>query len=571
MQSVHKHASFSGRRQTVGNLTHHNYDQNKTEASQTQSTSESYTRPAPAFPKPKVSVSRVTTFDKVIGVLAIFLVADIFVAYLVLRSLTPSQPWVLALREEGDKSQLYAYHWKKAIFTRLGESEGDWISSVHWATSNSLATNIIQKRYVGSWNGGEAILLPNSEKIFFTLKQNGHWWVNLADLKANFLVTLEENLEAEPFISIAPFQKLAAIGEPATPERMATLRVFSLDDATEVSRPVDNALDAKGVLSSNGELLLYTTTLTRTEVGTDTEDIYSTTLYVADTRGENKRTIYGFNHSTMQVPKNYFFDFTPDNQFIIYQTLENQLNRFDIEDQISTSVFTSTQSMLLIPTEIAPDGEHLGLLLVPQQNPSQGELHLVSLETGQSILLEETFQTGRVDGSVFLDNEQIMYSPSSDKHIIYNVSTNSKTTISAAGAMLAPPLLAEDLGLIAFVTSMGEETIFNFFSPTQKDFVPNLSFKVQARDVGSPVIPLDFDMEYLIFQGGDSIYIKDIYTKRPPTLISDNSFRYFSPHFTSHPRYLLYSAGSDNLTNIYYADLRNQQSKLLVENAWLLH
>lgn len=548
--------------------TYHKQVENKSKASHAQSISNSFAQPVP---KTEVSVKKLSTFDIVVGALAIIILASIFGVYLLWRVVTPPQPWVLALREDGDKSQLHALNWKSGVLVLIGESEGDWTPDIHLATSNSLAANIMQKQYVGIWNGGGAILLPNSEKILFTLRQNDRWQVNLVDLKTNHLVNLTESLEAEPFISLAPFQKLVAVSVPTTSEKMATLRVFSLSDATQVSQPENEALDTKGILSSNAEYLLYTTTLTRTEVGTDTENIYSTTLYVVDTKGQNKRVVYEFNHSTIQVPENYFFDFTPNNQFIVYQTPENQLYRTDIVNQNSTSIFTLPQNMTMITANIAPNSDYLVLLLAPQQNLNQAELHLVSLETGQSILVEETFQTGPTNRPIFLNHEQILYSSTPNKHVIYNISTNSKTAISASGAILAPPLLARDLGLIAFVTSIGEETVFNFFNPLRKDFVPNLSFEVQVRDANRMVIALDFDMYYVIFRDGEAVYIKDIYTRHPPTSIANGGPKNFSAHFTSNPRYLLYSASINNLTNLYYVDLRSQQSKLLVENARLLH
>jgi hypothetical protein len=498
----------------------------------------------------------------VLGIWSIVVLAIIFLGYLSWNNFVPSIPWVLAVGEQDDKSQLYALNWKNGKQILLSESIGSSSPDIQLSMPDRLAAYIQQRCFSGRWDGGSAFLLPDLEKTVYVGKRDSRWEVSLADLNTLSADVLAATVDTEPFISIAPLNNLMAISVPASGETMANLQVFSLVDGTKISQPVTEALSTRGILSPDGAYLLYTVTLTRTDISTDTKDVYSTTLYVSDINGQNRKSIHSFDHDR-EVANNYDYAFTYDNRSVVYQTLEKRLYLTDTEGQGTTEIFTPDEDIASINWEIAPSSDYVAILARDQQNKTG--LRLVSLETDQSISLAGSVQ---VPAFVFLSDEQILYFPTVDDQRIYDMSTQKVISVSVSNPNL---FFAKDLGLVAFMTHEGDGVNLGLFNTSRRDFVQNLNLNALSEDVSGTIEVIDLDMIHLVFRGGKSLFLKDIFSSQPPVLIADNGPEYLSAYLTPDLRYLLYTSDAHSATtNIYRIDLSSQESVLLVENARLL-
>lgn len=218
----------------------------------------------------------------------------------------PTNPWVLAIREIDDnKTQLYALNWQDRNSLLLGESEAGWSPDLHLATSNPIIRELIRRDYSGGWDGGAAVLLPASDQVMVAIKQKERWQVNLADLHTQDVKTLVDESNAEPFISVAPEHSLIAVSVPATEETPASLNVFSLTNKLEMGRPLGDTISPKAIVSPNGEHLLYTVTMSKTDVTQvkiETQ-VITNTVMTTDTRTitDTQETVDTLSTSARQV------------------------------------------------------------------------------------------------------------------------------------------------------------------------------------------------------------------------------------------------------------------------------
>ena len=194
------------------------------------------------------------------------------------------------------------------------------------------------------------------------------------------------------------------------------------------------------------------------------------------------------------------------------------------------------------------------------------ELIHISLETGDIIPFEETFPVSYLSSLAFLDAEQILYSSPSNNPVIYNLRTHTQSFIPLSTQKPVRPLLTKDLSLIAFVTLNNKQTNFNFFNVLQSRGASSLDFRVDDSVTG-----LDLANRYIVYQDDSTLYVKDILSNRLPVSIAASNNGIFSTYFTTNPNDLLYTIDTGKQINIYRVDLRNQQSRLLLENAQLLN
>ncbi len=292
-----------------------------------------------SYSKTEVDVQAVNRLDIYLGVVMLLILAVIFGAYFSGQLLAPNYHWALALQENADKTKLYVLDWKDEFAMELGESQGDWLPKIQLTATDPKTLNILkQSQYSGWWNGGAAILLPESEKMLFAFRKEDTWQVNWADLKTNKINVLSESADVEPFISVAPLKKLVAISTPITDEKTASLKVFSLGEGTEVAQLVNEGIGTHGVLAPNGEHILYTLTITKPSTNTT----YLTTLYLANVNGENKRNIYEFEHVTFGSSEDYPCNFTLNSEFVVCKIATVQLYSASVDSPNTATIFTPT-------------------------------------------------------------------------------------------------------------------------------------------------------------------------------------------------------------------------------------
>ncbi len=208
------------------------------------------------------------------------------------------------------------------------------------------------------------------------------------------------------------------------------------------------------------------------------------------------------------------------------------------------------------------------LTIKNKQNHRNANLELINLKTGKQIVFEENFQAAISPKPVFLDKDQILYSPSTGKYVIYDIFTNSKRNFSIEQAQGSGRLISQDQGLISFIASIGNKLIFSFYNPVQKTTTSRLDFDIEASKLDGSLQLLDFGVTEVAIGTDNSLYLKDIYSYTPPITISTGS-KYFSTFFTLNPRYFLYTAGTDDLTNVYRVDTKTLQNTILLKNARL--
>ncbi len=501
-------------------------------------------------------------FLAVSALVAIFL--GYFSGYFLIPRFAPTQSWVMAIQKDDNKSRLYAVNWKDEVSLPLTESEGDWTPAIHLAKSSSPVFGTLENIYSKRWDGGQVVLFPHSDKAVFTVRQNERYQVNLIDLQTGQLEILEETLNVEPFISVAPAQNLAAVSVPATEEEEATLNVFSDANKLNIEHPLGESISTKGILAPDGQRLLYTVTVSNTVTQTDTQNVYHTTLYVADINGFVENVIYEFDHDSRQIPGDFVYDFSPDSQSIVYKSPQMDLYLADLQGQTSTKVFTPTEETAFIGWQFSPGSDHLILTVVKPSDVNEIELIQVSLETGDIISFEENFPISNFSPFTFLNSEQLFYESPNNEPVIYNLVTHTQSIIPFSTHIL--PLLPTDMGLITFITANNDQTSFSFFNVLKNDAASALDFQVDNFVRGH-----DISNQHVIYQDGNTLYVKDVLSNRSPTSITTSDNGNILTHITTDPNYLLYTTTEGEQTNIYWVDLRNQQSKLLLENAQLLN
>lgn len=210
--------------------------------------------------------------------LAILALAITFGGYFLWNVLMfPHDSWVLTTQQVENKTVLQMLNWRNGNALPLAESEGNWEADIHLAIDQPPATENLVTQNSGRWNGGGAILLPDSQRTVLAVRQNDLWQVSLVDLATGTKDILVETQDAPPFLSIAPEHGLTAVSIPATAETVASLNVFSLTTRLDVGQPLGETPSAKAILSPDGNHLLYTVTVSRSNITQITTDTLVTT------------------------------------------------------------------------------------------------------------------------------------------------------------------------------------------------------------------------------------------------------------------------------------------------------
>ncbi|MCB0209258.1 MAG: hypothetical protein KDJ52_08005 [Anaerolineae bacterium] len=168
-------------------------------------------------------------------------------------------------------------NWRSGNALHLGESEGKWVADIHLAIDRPPAAENLITQKSGRWKGGGVIILSDSQSTILAVRQNDRYQVSFIDLVTGDKNILVESQDVPPFLSIAPEHGLTAVSIPATEETVASLRVFSMTNRLDVGQPLGETPSAKAVLSPDGNHLLYTVTVSRSNIMQVTTDTSVTT------------------------------------------------------------------------------------------------------------------------------------------------------------------------------------------------------------------------------------------------------------------------------------------------------